>query len=139
MKVAQKVHDRFAIAGIQVSRRFVGQQDQRLAYYRPRHRHPLLLAARKLARQVLSPMGHPHFFQCFVYALFAFGRSHASISQGELDILIDRQIPDQVKALEDKSNAAVAVAGPLRHLQPLYWLAIQPVAALGGRVEEAKN
>ena len=46
-------------------------------------------------------------------ALLALGRLHAAIGERQLDVLEDRQVANQVEALEDEPDLAVAHARPL--------------------------
>src|SRR5438552_18919585 len=50
----EKLHDLFALRGMQISSRLVGEDQLRAKYHRARHAHKLLLAARQLGgKQVL--------------------------------------------------------------------------------------
>ena len=46
MKLAEEIHHRFAVLGIEIAGRFVGEQNRRIASDSPRYRHALLLTAR---------------------------------------------------------------------------------------------
>ena len=48
MQLPQQVHDRFAVLGVEVTGRFVGQQDGGFAAQRAGNRDALLLAAGEL-------------------------------------------------------------------------------------------
>src|SRR5437899_150207 len=53
VQLAEEVHHGLAAAGIEVSGRLVGEQNQRLARHGARDGDALLLTARELAREVL--------------------------------------------------------------------------------------
>src|SRR5204863_130037 len=59
MQLAEQIHHRFAAARVEVSRRLVRQQDQRLAGDRARHSDALLLTAGQLTRKMLRAVRHP--------------------------------------------------------------------------------
>ena len=52
-----------------------------------------------------------------VHALLALGRAHAAVGQRQLHVLEHVEIADQVEALEDEADLAVADARPLRRRQ----------------------
>ena len=104
-----------------------------------RHGHALLLTARELRRIVLHAVRHADFFQRLVHPLLALRRRHAAIGQRQLDVLVDREIADQVERLEDEADLAIADARPLLHLQAAHRLAVQHVLPVGGRVEQAQD
>ena len=53
-------------------------------------------------------MRHADAFERFRDALLALGGVHTAISQREFNVLIDRQVADQVEALKDKTNFPVS-------------------------------
>src|SRR5436190_16497298 len=101
-------HDRFAVPRIEVARRFVGEQDRRLTRESARHRDTLLLTTGKLTRKMLRTMAHADALQRFEDKLLALTRGHPAISERQLDVLINGEVADQVKALENESDLAVA-------------------------------
>ena len=72
----QQIHDRFAVARVEVAGRFVRQKDGRLARERARDRDTLLLAAGKLARQMFGAMSHADAFERFEHEI-VFARTPA--------------------------------------------------------------
>ena len=114
MQLAQQLHDRFAALRIEIARRLVGEQNDRLARDRARHGDALLLSARELARQMFRPMRHAHAFERLGDALAALGRPHAAIGERQLDVLEHGEIADQIEALEDEPDLAIADARALR-------------------------
>ena len=103
-----RFHDSLAIGGIQVPGGLVGQQDGRIAAERARHRHALLLTARKLRRIVLDAVRHSDALQCVVHPLLAFGRGHPAIGQRQLHVFVDGEIANQIERLENESDLPVA-------------------------------
>src|SRR5918995_7501890 len=72
-------------------------------------------------------------------ALAPLGGLHAAIDQRQLDVLEHGEVADQVEALEDEPDLAVAHARALRERQVRHLLAVQQVGALGRRVEQAED
>ena len=60
VELLEQLHHGIAVLGVEVSRRLVGEQDQRITCDRAGDRDALLLAARELARQVARAVRHPH-------------------------------------------------------------------------------
>ena len=56
MQISQQLHHGLAIFGIEITGRFVRQEDRRLPAQCSRHGHALLLAAGELRRIMLGPM-----------------------------------------------------------------------------------
>src|SRR5690606_22265636 len=59
VQLLEQLDDRFAGRRVEVARRLVGEQDSRLVDERAGERDALLLAARKLRRIVVEPVGEP--------------------------------------------------------------------------------
>ena len=135
----QQSHHGFAVHRVQVSGRLVRQQYRRASRQCPRHCHTLLLTARKLRRIMLHAVRHSHLFQRLHHRLLAFRRRHAAISQRQFDILINVQIANQIKRLEDEADLAVANARALLHLQLRHWLFIQRVQSVARRIQQSEN
>src|SRR5439155_26770987 len=57
----------------------------------------------------------------------------------QLDVLVDRQVADQVERLEDESDPPVPYPGPLGGRQVRDRPALEQVRPLSGRVEQAEQ
>jgi hypothetical protein len=139
VQLAEQVHDRFAAARVEVAGRLVGQQDERLAGDGARHRDALLLTARELAGEVLGPVRHADALERGFDALLALGGLHAAIGERQLDVLEDGEVANQVEALEDEPDLAVAHARPLGRRELGDRPVVQQVLSFGGGVEQAEN
>ena len=93
-------------------------------------RHPLLLTTRELARQVLRAVRHLYLLERRDHPFLPLGGSHAAIGQRQLDVLVDREVSDQIEALEDEADLAVSGSGPLGHLEIRHRLTVQLVLAI---------
>ena len=58
-------------------------------------------------------MRHADLLERLVDPLLALGGRHAAVGQRQLDVLEDREVADEVEALEDEADLAVADARPL--------------------------
>jgi len=100
VEVLHELHYRLAIYRIQITGRLVGKQDQRTSSQRPCHSHALLLAAGQLTGQVLRAVRHSDSFERLVRTRLPLGCLHSPIGQRQFDILVDREVANQVKTLE---------------------------------------
>jgi hypothetical protein len=139
VKLSHQVHDRFAVSRVQVAGRLVCQQDQGFAGDGSRNSYTLLLAARKLTREMAFSMGHTNSFKRFFNTSPSFSGFHAAVYEWKLDVFEDRQIPDQVEALKDESDRAIANSRAFGQRQVGYRLSVEPVVAVSGRVEQPQD
>ena len=86
---------------------------QRLAGDGARDGDALLLTAGELAGQVLRAVRHADALERRIDALLALRGLHAAVGERQLDVLIHGEIADQVEALEDEADLAVADARAL--------------------------
>jgi len=93
----EKVHDGVAVLGIQVSGGLVGQEHGGVSRKGPGDGDALLLAARKLGRQVFRAVAHANLFQGLGRALPPLRGGQSPVGQGQLDVLVDGQVADQVE------------------------------------------
>src|SRR5690606_5832805 len=100
-----------------------------------RDSHALLLAARELTRQVFGPMGHLDALEGGKYAVLSLAGRHAAVGERQLDILIDAQVADEIEALEDEADLAVAHPRPLAHRQVFDLAPVELIATAGARIE----
>ena len=121
VQVLQQLHHRFAVARIEVSGRLVGEQDGGRTGQRAGHSHALLLTAGELRRIVLA-CGAPCSRARAIPArgvLRSAWVMPGAVGQRQLNILVDRQVADQVEALKDKPDLLVADARTLGEVQVL--------------------
>src|SRR6266545_4248079 len=109
----EQLHHCFAIARIKIARWLVCQQNGRPARERPGDGHALLLTPGELTWQVFCAMRHPYALQSSGDKRLALTGAHSAISQWQLDILKDSEIPDQIEALKNETNFAIANARPV--------------------------
>ena len=106
--ILQKLQDRLSRIIIQRSGRLVAQKQLGILRKRPGDRHPLLLPAGELSREVSDPLRKPHLFQ----GLRRVQRILRDLG-GQLHVFQRRQILDQVIKLKHKADVISAVGGEL--------------------------
>src|SRR5271163_4236784 len=139
VQIAEKLHDGFAVFGVQVSGRLVSHEDERIAHQRAGHSHALLLTTGELRWVVAETVCHAHALEGVLDFLFALGGTCAAIGEWELDVFVDGEITDQVEGLKDEADFAVADAGAFADGEFGDGLTVQEVDAVGWRVQQAKD
>ncbi len=135
----EQLHHGVAVLGIEVTRGLVGEEDGRGAGEGAGDGDALLLTAGELGGQVLGAVAHADLLEGLGHALLALAGGHAAVGEGQLDVLIDREVADEVEGLENEADLAVADAGALGERQALDGAAVEDVGAVGRGVEEAED
>src|SRR5207248_11634205 len=102
-----------SVSRVEVSGRLVGEQDRWFARKRARDRDALLLTTRELTRQVFRAMRHPNAIERLRDQRLAIGCARSAIRQRQLNIFINGEVADQIKALENETNLAVSNPRPV--------------------------
>ena len=136
VQLTQEPHDGLTVLRVEISGRFVREQNQRFTRNGPRDGDALLLTAGELRGIMLDAMRHPDALERLLHALAPLRGRHAAIRERQLDVLVDGEIADQVEGLEDESDLSVPNARPIRSRQRLTGLTGQRVLPGGGRVEQ---
>ena len=63
---------------------------------------------------MLGAMAHADAFESFENETFAIARAHAAVGQRQFHVLKNGQIADEIEALEDEPDFAVANSCPIR-------------------------
>src|SRR6266852_5065692 len=92
VQIAQQLHDRFAVFGVQVSGGLVSHQDERIANQRAGHGDALLLTSGELRRIVAQAMGHADALERILHFLLALAGTGAAIGERELDVFVNGEI-----------------------------------------------
>src|SRR5579872_504093 len=137
MQVAKQIHDRFRVAGVEVSRRLVGEKDGRRSGQSAGNGDALLLTSGELRGVVLGAVVHAYALKCVVHALFALGGGHPAIGERQFDVLINVQVADQVETLKNETDFAIANARPLADIEIGDRLVVENVFAFAWRIEQA--
>lgn len=91
----QESQDRFGVSLIQTPRRFVGQEQARLADKRTRHGHSLKFATRQRAGEGIKPVTHSYRRQGRLGELCALTSRNSPVHQPNFDVLEGRPVPDK--------------------------------------------
>src|SRR6202040_209930 len=135
----EQIHYRFTVAGVEISGRFVREQDRRLTSESARDSHALLLTTRELARQMFCPMRHSYAVERLRDQSFSITRAHSAISQRQFDVLENRQVADQIEALENETDLAVPDPGAVGERKISDCAAFKRVTAGRRRVEQTQD
>ena len=129
VQVGEDRHHVLARVGVQVAGRLVGEDQRRVGDDGPGDRHPLLLAARHLARQVTHAVGHADLGQGRLGPLAAGFGSDPGVGQGKLDVGQRSRARDQIEALKDEADLPVAHLGQRQLVEVAHVDAVEPVPA----------
>src|SRR3954454_16265390 len=88
---------------------------------------------------MFCPMSHPDAFERGQRISLALRRRHAAIRQRQLDVFENGEITDQIKALENETDLAVANARAFRKRKVRDFAALERIASIRRRVEQAEN
>src|SRR5205823_8210390 len=102
-------------------------------------RDALLLAPRELRRIVLRAVRHADPLERRLRALLALDDAHAAIRERQLDVLVDREVADQLERLKDEPDAPVPYSRPLGGGAIRTRSVFEQVRPLGPRVEQAEQ
>ena len=140
IQTLEDVHHLDAGARVQVAGRLVRQEDGGLVDQGAGNRHPLLLAARELVREVIHPVVEPDRVQHLASPRVTRRSVHAgAVEQGELDVVEGGGPRQQVEALEHEADLPVAHLGQLVAREPGDIPAVEQVVAAGRPVEAAED
>ena len=139
VQLLQQVHHFLAVLRIEVTGRFVGQNQFRVGHYGTGNGHTLLLTAGELLREVLGTVADGHALHRLFDALLAFAGRHAHVEQRQFDVLIHVQLVNQVEALEYEADDTLAQAGALGFGIFRHFRAVQVIFSLRGVVQQAQN
>ena len=84
-------------------------------------------------------MCHSHALQSSGHKRLALAGGHSTISQGQLDILKNSEIPYQIKALKNETDFAIANARAVSERKIGNFVSLERVAAIGGSIEQSEN
>ncbi len=124
---------------VEVAGGLVEQYQLRTVDQRAGDRHPLALAAGQLGRLVRQAMPQPDPLQQLGRPLAGFRDRRAADQQRHADVLQGGELRQQVVKLVDEAQRAVAQQPAGRLVQRREFLAGEPDAAGGGRVQAAEH
>src|SRR6266508_1920299 len=110
VQFAQQIHHGLTVLRIEIAGGLVRKQNRRLPRDGAGDSHALLLTARELRGQVLRAVRHAHTLEGGVGALTTLRGFHAAVNQRKLHVLEHSEIANQVEALEDEPDLAIAHA-----------------------------
>ena len=117
VQTGEDVHDLRTIVGVEVSRRLIGQDQFRIADNGTRDSRPLLLTSGQLVRVVSRTMSDADPVHRIGDARPPVAAPILPVGEAEFDVLRDRQLVDQVEALEYEAERLSTKTGKGRLVQ----------------------
>src|SRR5471030_1751208 len=132
----EDVHHLDARAAVEIAGWLVGEENRRVVEQRARDRDALLLAAGQLIRMMISAVGEADCLERGKRAAPPFGRRdfRRTIQERQLDVLHRRRAREQVEALEDEPDLAVANRRELVVVQAGDVAILEPVLSRRGAI-----
>ena len=127
----EQVHHLLTMRRVEVSGRFVGQDELRIGHHCPSHCHPLLLTSGELHREVLFAMNNLHLIEGSLHLFAAFAGFISKINEWKFHIFKHIQLIYQVEILKNKANIVFSQRSPLPLGVLLDLLTQKKVFALG--------
>ena len=103
----EQLHDFLPLRRVQVAGRLVGQDHRRIRDDGARDADELLLAARELSRIEILLGDDAEAIEDVGDDALALGFLDVAVGERQLDVLVDRQVVEQVIALEDEPDVAL--------------------------------
>ena len=113
VELSQELHDLLAVVAIEVSGRFVGQQQFRLGDDCTGDGYPLHFAARQFGGKMGGPFSEANSLQKFGGAFLCLATARAIEHQRQGDVLQDGQGRKEIEELKDKSDLFASKPGEL--------------------------
>ena len=101
---AEQLHDLLALRRVQVAGRLVGEDHLRVRDHRARDADQLLLAARELVRIEILLADDLEAVEDVADHALALLPADVAVRERNLEVLVDRQVVEQVIALEDEAD-----------------------------------
>ena len=139
VQVGEQLHHFVAVGGVEVSGRFVRQDQLGVVHHGAGYGDALLLTTRELLGVVVAAVHDLHFIEDHFYALFPFGAFYAEIDKGEFDVFENGQLIDQVEALEYEADITFAKVGPFAFVVMCDFGTVEHEAAAIGIIEETED
>src|SRR5438093_8134052 len=139
VELVDHVEHFLAGARIEVARRFVGEDHQRIGGERTGDGNSLLLAAGKLAGAVMQPVAQTDQFRQVDAMVLERPHVLALIDQRHLDILEDRKLGDEMVGLKNEPYLAPARLGQFVVRHPRNDSAAEEVAAGAGAIQASEQ
>ena len=139
VEFGEEAHHLASVLAVEVAGGLVGEDELGMAHTGTGDGHTLLLAAAELLREVVGAVTDVHALEHGGDTLFALASPHVEVFEWQLDVLEDVEFVDEVEALEDESDIALAETGAVALLEVAHFGVTEPVVAGGGVVEEAQD
>src|SRR5438067_3100527 len=135
----EHLHDLLPLIGVQVARRLVGQDQFSIRDHRARNADELLLPARKLARiKILFP-DDVKAVERVAHDRIASSLVHVPIGERDIEVLVNREVVEQVIILKNKPDLLVPERRALLRFQGMDRRVFEIVFAAPGMIVHAED
>src|SRR5262245_53123256 len=88
---------------------------------------------------MLGSMSHPYALEGLSDKASPLASRHSTIGQRQLNVFIDRQVPDQIETLKDKTDFAIANSSTFRKRKISNFTTLEGIASVGRRIKQTQN
>lgn len=135
----EQLHHLGTVLRVEVTGRLIGEDELRTEDHSTGDGHALLLTAGELVREVLGTMTDVHALHHLLHFLLALSLGYAEIGKRQFYVLLHVELVDEVETLEHETDLSFADGRALVLVEPRHFLAIGPVPARCGVVEESED
>ncbi len=139
VELLEQLHDLLALVGVQIARRLVRQDERGLGDHGARDADELLLAAGELAGIEILLAHDAEAVERVADQALALGRLDVAVGERQVEVLVDREVVDQVVALEDEADVRSLQRLPVLRLERLDRAVHEDVLALEGAVVASRG
>src|SRR5579871_158922 len=132
---AQQHHDLIAVRRIQITRRFVGEEQQRVGHQGPCDGHTLLLTAGELSGDMVFSHRQIDPLQCGTGALLGFAFGQAIDEQRERHVFDGAECVQEIERLENESETPPPESSELVIIQGSQFVPADPNLARRGNIQ----
>ena len=139
IELLEQLHDLAALVRVEVAGRLVGEDERGLRDERARDADQLLLAARELRRVQILLADDLEPVEDVAHHAVALLPLHVAVGERHVEVLVDREVVEQVIALEHEADVRLLQLGAFLLPERVNRLAVQVVLAGPGRVVHAED
>ena len=139
VEICQQLHYFVTIGGVEVTSRFIGEDELRVIYDGAGYCDTLLLTTRELLWVVVTAVHDLHFIQYDFHPLFSFRSFYTQVDEGKLYVFKYCQLIDQVEALEYKADISFTKVGAFAFVKVSNFGTIEQKASAIGIIQQTED
>jgi len=139
VEVCQELHYFVTVGGVEVTGRFIGEDELGVIDDGAGNCDTLLLTTRELLWVVVTAVHDLHFIQYDFHALFSFRSFYTEVDEGKLYVFEYGQLIDQVEALEYETDISFTEVGAFAFVKVSHFGTIEQKASAIGIIQQTED